>query len=518
MLITEQKEHSAIQKQIAAYFIENGLNQDYVTDYELFGFYLSNPQKQLEKHILKTMQKGFILLENDKYILIQWRPSLIGTEVLVKKTADGFRIVSAYPACLENYRNDTTVYLHSRSKKFKEAFALAESAYSFLDTHIVFDKEHIPADDSFEEFLRLYDQIDKISYCYNAFAVSTNDLQYKDFEENTPKIAIHTKMNELVKFEHLNRTFYLFIWDGFDGYTQRCDAPVIRDIPVIIPESILPKGTKLFSDDKIGLTIYLFGHEAICINPDEPELEEHKFPLIAHLSSERQPTREEYSLPTDDTKGKTTVELKNKPVEYMIRIFDETKSYEDQVQEQCKLFFEKYGAYPNIIVANPETYDKWFSVIENGIGDAIATETDKEPIETTRQEDVICEFEPDKTGKGTIFTTSEYSLHLVENKEFQEGVYELMNEYTTDLPEDYFMFPIIDAEATGKRIREVMNEKGVTPTMIQKVLGGISFSAIYKWFSGQALPRMDFFAVLSNMLNTSIDDLLVIQNQKRDRN
>ena len=89
-------------------------------------------------------------------------------------------------------------------------------------------------------------------------------------------------------------------------------------------------------------------------------------------------------------------------------------------------------------------------------------------------------------------------------------------EHSSQLEENNFTYPIIDGEATGKKLREIMDEKGITPAMIQKVLGGISFSAIYKWFSGQALPRLEYLAVISNMLNTSIDDILVVKNQKRE--
>ncbi|MDD7460213.1 MAG: helix-turn-helix transcriptional regulator [Treponema sp.] len=53
--------------------------------------------------------------------------------------------------------------------------------------------------------------------------------------------------------------------------------------------------------------------------------------------------------------------------------------------------------------------------------------------------------------------------------------------------------------------------------MIQKVLGGVSLTAIYNWFNGKSMPCLDYFAVLSNMLNTPIDDLLVVQNQKREK-
>lgn len=34
--------------------------------------------------------------------------------------------------------------------------------------------------------------------------------------------------------------------------------------------------------------------------------------------------------------------------------------------------------------------------------------------------------------------------------------------------------------------------------------------AVYKWLSGKSLPSLDNFVILSRLLNTSIEDILVI--------
>ena len=34
--------------------------------------------------------------------------------------------------------------------------------------------------------------------------------------------------------------------------------------------------------------------------------------------------------------------------------------------------------------------------------------------------------------------------------------------------------------------------------------------AVYKWLSGRSLPTLDNFIILSKLLNTSIEDILVI--------
>ena len=104
-----------------------------------------------------------------------------------------------------------------------------------------------------------------------------------------------------------------------------------------------------------------------------------------------------------------------------------------------------------------------------------------------------------------------------ENEEYEEGIYEIFNGYSTQLEENSFLYPLVDAEATGKRIHELMIERGFEPHDIQKVMGGLSHTSVYNWFNGKSLPRIDFFVVLSNLFNVPLDELIVVQHQKRDK-
>ena len=45
---------------------------------------------------------------------------------------------------------------------------------------------------------------------------------------------------------------------------------------------------------------------------------------------------------------------------------------------------------------------------------------------------------------------------------------------------------------------------------IQNAMGFENPQAVYKWISGKCLPSLDNFLILSRLLNTSIEDILVI--------
>ena len=45
---------------------------------------------------------------------------------------------------------------------------------------------------------------------------------------------------------------------------------------------------------------------------------------------------------------------------------------------------------------------------------------------------------------------------------------------------------------------------------VQRVMGFENPQAIYKWISGKTLPSLDNLVILSRLLHTSIEDILVI--------
>ena len=68
----------------------------------------------------------------------------------------------------------------------------------------------------------------------------------------------------------------------------------------------------------------------------------------------------------------------------------------------------------------------------------------------------------------------------------------------------------VQQEATGNRIRELLLNNGYTVKDIQEVMGFENPQAVYKWLSGKSLPNLDNLLILSKVLHTSIEDILVI--------
>lgn len=65
-------------------------------------------------------------------------------------------------------------------------------------------------------------------------------------------------------------------------------------------------------------------------------------------------------------------------------------------------------------------------------------------------------------------------------------------------------------EATGKRIKELLRDNGYSVKDIQEVMGFENPQAVYKWLSGKSLPSLDNLLILSKLLHTSIEDILVV--------
>ena len=72
------------------------------------------------------------------------------------------------------------------------------------------------------------------------------------------------------------------------------------------------------------------------------------------------------------------------------------------------------------------------------------------------------------------------------------------------------MYLSIQQKETGKHIKELLSENGFTVREVQRVMGFENPQAIYKWISGKTLPSIDNLVILSRLLHTSIEDILVI--------
>ena len=68
----------------------------------------------------------------------------------------------------------------------------------------------------------------------------------------------------------------------------------------------------------------------------------------------------------------------------------------------------------------------------------------------------------------------------------------------------------IQQEATGKRMKTMIRDRGYSVKDIQEAMGFENPQAVYKWLSGKSLPSLDNFLILSRILHTSIEDILVV--------
>lgn len=69
-------------------------------------------------------------------------------------------------------------------------------------------------------------------------------------------------------------------------------------------------------------------------------------------------------------------------------------------------------------------------------------------------------------------------------------------------------YPVIDPVETGARIRELRMMRHLTVREIREYLGLESEQAIYKWQRGESLPTIDNMYALSELFETTIDNIL----------
>lgn len=72
------------------------------------------------------------------------------------------------------------------------------------------------------------------------------------------------------------------------------------------------------------------------------------------------------------------------------------------------------------------------------------------------------------------------------------------------------MYLSIQQKETGRQIKKLLRDNGYTVRDVQEACGFENPQAIYKWMSGRSLPSLDNFIILSRLLHTSIEDILVI--------
>lgn len=70
-------------------------------------------------------------------------------------------------------------------------------------------------------------------------------------------------------------------------------------------------------------------------------------------------------------------------------------------------------------------------------------------------------------------------------------------------------YPVINMAATGRRIRELRQARGITVRELSEYMGFTEPQAVYKWQRGDSLPTVDNLWALSRILGTTMEDILI---------
>lgn len=78
-------------------------------------------------------------------------------------------------------------------------------------------------------------------------------------------------------------------------------------------------------------------------------------------------------------------------------------------------------------------------------------------------------------------------------------------------------YPTINMKETGKRIQQLRKEKGIKVSELSKFMGFTEPQAIYKWQRGDSLPTVDNLFALSRIFETTIEDILIGDDEVSSR-
>jgi transcriptional regulator with XRE-family HTH domain len=74
------------------------------------------------------------------------------------------------------------------------------------------------------------------------------------------------------------------------------------------------------------------------------------------------------------------------------------------------------------------------------------------------------------------------------------------------------LYPNIDMEATGKNLKLLREDNGISVKELAKMLKLESVQGIYQWQYGKSLPVLENLLILSDLFEKPITDLLVFKS------
>lgn len=69
----------------------------------------------------------------------------------------------------------------------------------------------------------------------------------------------------------------------------------------------------------------------------------------------------------------------------------------------------------------------------------------------------------------------------------------------------------INMKKTGSNISNIILSKDISVKEVSDLLGFSSTRSVYKWLSGQTLPSLDSLIILSEILETTMDELIIAE-------
>lgn len=74
--------------------------------------------------------------------------------------------------------------------------------------------------------------------------------------------------------------------------------------------------------------------------------------------------------------------------------------------------------------------------------------------------------------------------------------------------------PTVNLTLTGRNIRDLRRQRGLTVKDLQDIFGFATPQAIYKWQQGATLPTVDNLVVLASVFGVPMEKILVIEAER----
>ncbi|MFQ6791858.1 helix-turn-helix transcriptional regulator [Thomasclavelia sp.] len=80
------------------------------------------------------------------------------------------------------------------------------------------------------------------------------------------------------------------------------------------------------------------------------------------------------------------------------------------------------------------------------------------------------------------------------------------------------MFPIIDSQKTGEKIKLLMEQKNISSKDVQNFLSLSCVQTVYRWINGITVPSIDNLYALSYLLGVPIDEIVCGNRESFEKN